>query len=282
MLTATRWTRYGKDRLYVNDDGNTRVGWIDLQTGTAVLEREEYSAEFDSIVGQHLPAAAPASGSLPATAPTPPAPTQTAVDLAENRAGEAVKAKAAEVRAEAPARNMLARVLGVHTEERAWRVGAKGEAKVGKVLDKLPDGWRVLNGVPVGDRGSDIDHVVIGPGGVFTLNTKHHPGGRVWVAERAVMVNGQKTDYLRNSRHEAGRASLLLTRATGFHVDVQSIIVIVSADITRKADPTGVHVVPREVLKRWLDKRPERLTTESVDAIFEHARWDSTWSSPTN
>lgn len=282
MLTATRWTRYGKDRVYVNDGGDTRVGWIDLQTGTVVLEREEHSAEFDSIVAQHLPAAVPEP--KPVQAPEPPlaAPTRTAVDLAENRAGEAVKAKAAEVRAEAPVRNMLARVLGVHTEERAWRIGAKGEAKVGKSLDRLPDGWHVLNSVPVGERDSDIDHVVIGPGGVFTLNTKHHPGGRVWVAERALMVNGQKTDYLRNSRHEAGRASLLLTGAVGLRVDVEPIIVIVGADITRKADPVGVHVVPREALKRWLDRRPERLTTESVDAIFEHARWDSTWSSPTN
>lgn len=282
MLTATRWTRYGKDRVYVNDDGDTRVGWIDLQTGTAVLEREEYSDEFDSIVAQHLPAAAPAPAPVPTPEPATPAPTRTTVDLSQNRAGEAVKFKAAEVRAEAPVRNMLARVLGVHTEERAWRLGAKGEAKVGKTLDRLPDGWRVLNSVPVGDRGSDIDHVVIGPGGVFTLNTKHHPGGRVWVAERALMVNGQKTDYLRNSEFEAERASRLLSAAIGFHVPVEPIIVIVGAEITRKADPAGVHVVHREVLKRWLDKRPERLTAESVNRIFESARWNSTWSPTTS
>ncbi len=256
MLTATRWTRYGKDRVYVNDNADTRVGWIDLQSGRAVLDREEYSAEFDSIVAQHLPLMAPGSAPTPTPAPPmTPAWTAPAVDLAQNRAGEAVKARADEVRAEAPMRNLLARVLGVHTEERAWRVGAKGEAKVGKALDKLADGWRVLNSVPVGDRGSDIDHVVIGPGGVFTLNTKHHPGGRVWVAEQALMVNGQKTHYLRNSRHEAERASRLLSVAVGFHVAVEPIIVIVGADITRKADPDGVHVVPREALRRWLNKQ---------------------------
>ncbi len=193
-----------------------------------------------------------------------------------------MKAKAAEVRAEAPVRNLLARALGMHTEERAWRVGAKGEAKVGKTLDKLPDSWRVLNNVPVGDRGSDIDHVVIGQGGVFTLNTKHHPGGRVWVAERTLMVNGQKTEYLRNSHHEAQRASRLLSAAVGFHIPVEPIIVVVGADITRKADPEGVHVVPREGLKRWLSKRPECLSADAVDAVFERARWDSTWSSRTS
>jgi hypothetical protein len=165
----------------------------------------------------------------------------------------------------------------VYIDERAWRVGAKGEAKVGKSLDGLPDGWHVLNSVPVGERDSDIDHVVIGPGGVFTLNTKHHPGGRVWVAERALMVNGQRTDYLRKSRFEAERASRLLSAAAGVRVAVEPIIVIVGADITRKANPDGVHVVPREALKRWLDKRPQCLSDESVAAVFEHARWDSTW-----
>jgi hypothetical protein len=61
---------------------------------------------------------------------------------------------------------------------------------VGARLDRLPDGWCVLNAIPVGDRGADIDHLVIGPGGVFTLNTKHHPKGKVWVAENALLVNG--------------------------------------------------------------------------------------------
>ncbi len=85
MLTATRWTRYGKDRLYVNDEGDERVGWIDLQTGTAMLEREEYSAEFGSIVAQHLPVAAPIADPVPLPEPLPPASTEPTIDLAQNR-----------------------------------------------------------------------------------------------------------------------------------------------------------------------------------------------------
>ena len=57
--------------------------------------------------------------------------------------------------------------------------------------------------VPVGEKGSDIDHVVMGPSGVFTLNTKNHIRSNVWVTENVFMVNGRKTDYFRNSRHEA-------------------------------------------------------------------------------
>jgi len=108
------------------------------------------------------------------------------VDLSTNVAGAAARAKREEVNAEAPVRNLVARVLGVKTDERAWRVGAKGEEKVGKELTKLPDGWHVLHAVQVSDAGTDIDHVVIGPAGVFTLNTKRHPDGKVTVYERAL------------------------------------------------------------------------------------------------
>ena len=73
---------------------------------------------------------------------------------------------------------------------------------------------------PVGKGDSDIDHVVIGPGGVFTINTKNHSGQKVWVAGRIFLVNGQKQPHLRNAGHEAQRASRLLSAAAGFRVDV--------------------------------------------------------------
>ena len=89
----------------------------------------------------------------------------------------------------------------------AWRVGAEGEEEVARRLGRLSEGWRVLHSIPVGEKGSDIDHVVIGPPGVFTLNTKNHIRSNVWVTETTFMVNGQKREYFRNSRHEAKRAS---------------------------------------------------------------------------
>ena len=39
--------------------------------------------------------------------------------------------------------------------------------------------WRVLHSVPV-EGGRDIDHVMIGPPGVVTINSKHHRPGAWW------------------------------------------------------------------------------------------------------
>ncbi|MBO0901763.1 NERD domain-containing protein [Cellulomonas sp. zg-ZUI222] len=108
------------------------------------------------------------------------------------------------------------RVFDVRTEERAWRIGADGEEAVAAQITSLGPQWRVLHAVRVGQRDADIDHVVIGPAGVFTVNAKHHPHASVWVRGDTFMVNGRRVPYVRNSRHEAGRASRLLTEHAGF------------------------------------------------------------------
>ncbi len=53
--------------------------------------------------------------------------------------------------------------------------GATGEEQVGDVLDKLAGkDWRVIHDASLG-RGN-VDHILIGPAGVFTVETKSHPG----------------------------------------------------------------------------------------------------------
>jgi hypothetical protein len=198
-------------------------------------------------------------------------------NLAANQPGQGLREKALELRRAAPVRTFVARALGVHTQQRAWKVGANGEEKVATRLRTLGDGWHVIHGVPVGAQGSDIDHVVIGPPGVFTLNTKNRTGSRVWVAERSFLVNGQKTDYLRNSQFEAERASRLLSAACGLGVPVEPVIVVMAATLTVKVQPTDVHVVGRKQIAAWLSRRPLVLTPEGVEKIYEQARRDSTW-----
>src|ERR1700683_3962983 len=53
--------------------------------------------------------------------------------------------------------------------------GAQGEEHVGALLDELSDhGWRVIHDASLG-RGN-VDHILVGPAGVFTVETKRHQG----------------------------------------------------------------------------------------------------------
>jgi hypothetical protein len=198
-------------------------------------------------------------------------------DLAQNQPGQAIQARADELRRAAPVKSLLARLLGVRRDEWFWRAGAQGERLVAKQLGKLKQGWYVLHSVPVGERGSDIDHVVIGPPGVFTLNAKNFQKGRVKVTQSNVYVNGQRRDYLRNSRHEARRAARLLTSACHRAVAVAPVIVVIAERLDSKGSPEDVDVVGRRELVRWLSQRPAVLSPEDVEEIYNAARRDTTW-----
>lgn len=161
--------------------------------------------------------------------------------------------------ASVPPRSALAKLFGrspLSTDSRPWYLGALGERRVAKRLDALGDEWTVLHSVPIGERGSDIDHVVVGPPGLFTINTKLHEDAKVWVGSRRMLVNGQPTDHLRNARFEAQRVARLMTTATGVAMTATPIITIVGArEITFKERPTDVVVLREGELTRWLKRR---------------------------
>lgn len=64
---------------------------------------------------------------------------------------------------------------------------------------------------------------------MFTINAKHHPKASVWVGGNTFMVNGQRHQYVRNSRHEAARAGRLLAAACGSPVTVTGLIAVMDA-----------------------------------------------------
>jgi len=202
-------------------------------------------------------------------------------DLAANTPGAQAREQARAAREAAPVKTVLARLLGVHTDERAWRIGADGEVKVAAALAKMAARdarWRVLHAIPVGQQGADIDHLVIGPGGIFTVNAKHHPGAKIWVGGNTVLVNGHRQPYVRSSRHEAARAWRLLSAACGVPVPVEGLVVTVRAEeVVIKQHPEGVAVVPRHQLTRWLQRQRDIHTPEVLDAVYEMARRSTTW-----
>jgi len=299
--TAGRWRKYGNDRLYVTGPAGEKLGWHDLVTGEDHIEAPDATEAFRSAVSAWRAAddASPVVESAPSavvevvepqlTPPSDPAGPDSPVvceapeweDLASRRAGAMAREQAIALKQAAPVRTLLARVLKVHTDERAWRIGADGEEKVAARLEKLvkkDPRWKFLNAIPVGENGSDIDHLVIGPGGVFTLNSKHHPGGRIWIRGNGFRVNGTQLPYIRNSRHEAARASRYLSTVCGFTVEAAGIVVPVGADsITIKEAPADVYVINRMALVSWLRRRPEVLDDGVVLAIFEAARRSTTW-----
>ena len=73
-----------------------------------------------------------------------------------------------------------------------WRKGAVGEVLVAGILEDLPAEYIVINDVT--QRLGNIDHIVIGPTGVFVIDTKNWRGTVSADGKGELLVNGKPTD----------------------------------------------------------------------------------------
>lgn len=171
----------------------------------------------------------------------------------------------------------------IDDEAVGWYRGVIGERRVGSLLAHLGSAWTVLHSVPIGRGASDIDHIVIGQAGVFTINTKYSPGKEVWVGDHVVQLDRNPTDFLRNSRFEAKRASARLTAAAGTTIPVTGLIVFVDPGRLTHASPAGdrmhdptVEVLRDSELLAAFATRPI-FSAEQVQRIVENAVVPTTW-----
>jgi hypothetical protein len=195
--------------------------------------------------------------------------------------GQSVMEELLDVHGTEDRRGLLARVFGVRPLSAGsvpWYWGALGERAVGRTLASLGPEWTVLHAVPVGEKSSDIDHVVIGPTGVFTINTKRHPGQNVWTTKGTFMVAGTRHPYVRNSEHEAARAGKLLSAAVLQNAPASAAIVVVGArQVTVKEKHRSVAVLRQDQLLRWITRRPVVYTEQQVALLSAAAAQPSTW-----
>ncbi len=128
--------------------------------------------------------------------------------------------------------------------------GATGEEHVGGLLERLgEEGWQVIHDASLG-RG-DIDHIAIGPAGVYTIETKSHPG--------PIAVGRVHGAVLR----QANAQRELLERVV--EIPVQPLIVYSRAWVNRPlARRKGVRVLPARMLLRHLRQQERRLGTREV------------------
>lgn len=141
--------------------------------------------------------------------------------------------------------------LAVPRVER-WDRGASGEEEIGRLLEGLEGGWLALHDVDTGH--GNIDHVVIGPGGLFTIETKSHRG--------RISVDRVEPRMLA----QAYAQGKWLERVTG--CAVVPLLVFSTAYMDRiVARRRGVLVMSGRILAKHLTGRPPVLTGEEVAAI---------------
>ena len=189
-------------------------------------------------------------------------------------------AEGRELRRVQPIRSRVDRLLHYRTAERAWRRGAPGERVTGFWLDRLPDGWVVFHDVPVGARGANVDHLVIGPGGVFTVNTKNLTGS-IRVNPKTITNDGRRTPFLPKATAEAGRAAERLSAAVGRPVEVRAVLAILADEWEIVKELEDAFVRGPRGAKNLMLSQPETLTRREVSELAAAAAEPSTWATAT-
>jgi hypothetical protein len=96
----------------------------------------------------------------------------------------------------------------------AWRRSAVGERRTARLLAPLERrGWAVLHDLAIPNSQANIDHLVIGPGGVLAIDSKQYRGrlrvdhdGMVWHG-RHLLVSALRTTLWRPTRPTRSSAS---------------------------------------------------------------------------
>jgi len=162
-------------------------------------------------------------------------------------------------------------------EARSWFKGALGERIVAHALEELGPEYTVLHAVPIGHGAADMDHVVVGPTGVFSVNTKNHADRDVWVGGRSFLVGGQKQPHMSRSLSEGRRATERLSAAAGGPILVQPLLVVEAARLRYgQKVPAVVTLRPREV-RGWIASLPRVHSPEAVRYLAMVAEERGTW-----
>jgi hypothetical protein len=156
----------------------------------------------------------------------------------------------------------------------AWRRGAAGERRIARLLSHLErHGWAVLHdlAIPGSSANLDLDHLVIGPGGVFVIDSKQYrvglqldPTGRLWHGRYPLAPT------LRAVSFEADRAARVLPDPG---LVVVPIVAVHGAKVPwGKVVVEGVPVVMARHLPSMLRQLPAVLGPERVAAVASQAR----------
>lgn len=149
-----------------------------------------------------------------------------------------------------------------------WEKGAEGEVAVARSLEPLPEGWVALHDLAwPGRQRANLDHVVVGPGGVFIVDAKNW-SGRVEVRDQVLMQNGRRREETVASAAEAAIALQSIVPPPALCMGVLCFV--------RDEPLTGwardVMVCSTQNLAEMLTSRPTVLSPDDVRACVDAIR----------
>lgn len=160
---------------------------------------------------------------------------------------------------------------------RALKLARDGEKAVGQFLDGLRErGYRIFH--DVGGTGFKLEHVLIGPAGIFTVETKtpskpFRSNPPVIFDGEKIRVNGFKPerDPIMQAKLKANWLREMLTESTGHKFDVRSVVVYPGCSVEWTGPKNrSIWVLNPKWLKSFLDHERLRLSSKDIHLASFH------------
>lgn len=166
----------------------------------------------------------------------------------------------------------LWRVLGRHRE---FAIRYEAEVAAGQALDELRHlGYRVYHDVPARELRSNVDHVVVGPPGVFVVGTEGRarpPAGNGDEEPWEVAYDGETLKFpgwkermpLVHAIEQANEVAAWLSKAVGEPVPVHAVLVLPGWSVKRTSIE-GIPVLGARRIPYFFSRRNESLLGEEM------------------
>jgi hypothetical protein len=154
----------------------------------------------------------------------------------------------------------------------AWRQGAAGERRTARLLAPLErHGWAILHDLAIPGSTANLDHLALGPGGVFVIDSKQYRGrlqldasGKLWHGRHPLAPTlgavSWEADQAAQALPDPGVAVVPIVAVHGAQVPWSKVVV------------DGVPVVAVQRLPSMLRALPAVLGPERVAWLADQAR----------
>jgi hypothetical protein len=154
---------------------------------------------------------------------------------------------------------------------RNFRLGESGEQRVAELLDRLRSkGFAAFHDLP--NSGLNVDHVVVGPSGIYAIETKTRSGSGTinYASERELIFGGRINDG--RPLRQAQNSARALHRQLKEHLDqacwVKPVLVFCGNwRVQRQPGDFSVEVMTTEQLENYFDRQQPELTSKEISDI---------------
>ena len=167
------------------------------------------------------------------------------------------------------------KIFKLLSERRDFRLGLDGELATAEELNQLMHyGYFVFHDFPADHF--NIDHVVIGPAGIFAVETKTRSKGIMKGKQGAMVIfensqlkfpNYQESESIQQAKDESKWLAQFLGKSVGKPVAVKPVLALPDWLVERRAKDASIMVINPKEAVQYITSNPRLLDEQTVQQV---------------